>query len=178
MTTKETTVITLKLLLIYILIMIIIDAPTTAMYIVQIVFKLTIVTATKMESYWFAFWMIVVSTIVVWINIYILSWLLKELIYPIFSKDTQTPLVAIAPVKFELTILTILGLYFFVHGLSVIIPDIWYYKRESKSSFFYGMGIEGFMNILSYIIEIMVGLILMLFPKKVALFLINMRRDY
>ena len=178
MTSKETTLIAIKLIVLYVLITTIMDVPVIAVYVVEIIPRFVMETATKVESYWYVFWIIVVSTIVIWVLVYILSRLLKALLHVVLSKERDKVLIELTPIRFELTILSVLGLYFFVNGLSIVTYDIWYYQKESTSSFFCGVGLKNFMTIFSYMIEIVVGLILMLFPKKVALFLINIRRDY
>lgn len=178
MTSKETTLMALNLVVLYTLIGAVTYAPAMAIYVIELIPRFVMETATETESYWYVFWMIVVSSILIGVLVYILSWILKALIHIILSKETQNTLIEITPVRFELTILSVLGLYLFVNGVSVVTYDVWYFQEESKSSFFCGMGIKNFMTVLSYIIEIVVGLTLMLFPKKVALFLINIRRDY
>ena len=174
MTPKETTVVAIKILVIYMLVSIVIDAPSTAMYVVLLGFNVLVETSTQQEIYLLVFWMVVISIVLIWIITYILSWLLRT----ILSQDTKSILIKTTPMRFELVILNVLGLYFVIDGLSTAIYDIWYYQKESSSSFFCGLGVEGFMTIFSYTIEVVVGLILMLFPKKVALFLIDIRRDY
>ena len=178
MTSKETTLMALNLIVLYLFIGAVTYAPAMAIYVIELIPRFVMETATETESYWYVFWMIVVSSILIGVLVYILSWILKALIHIILSKETQNTLIEITPVRFELTILSVLGLYLFVNGVSVVTYDVWYFQEESKSSFFCGMGIKNFMTVLSYIIEIVVGLTLMLFPKKVALFLINIRRDY
>jgi len=178
MTAKETTLMALNLIVLYIGIGTVTYAPAMAIYVIELIPRFTMGTATKIESYWYVFWMIVVSIILIVVLVYALAWVLRALLHIILSRDTEHRLIEITPVRYELTILSVLGLYFFVSGVSVITYDFWYFQEESKSSFFCGVGIKNFMTLFSYIIEMVVGLTLMLFPKKVALFLINLRRDY
>jgi len=178
MTSRDTTIIAIKILLIWILIDMIIESPNIAMYTVELSSKFAIETLERAESHWYVFWMLVLSIPILSLLVYLLHKLLNSLIDGILRTDAEKILVRTKPFQFELTILSVLGLYFFVNGLSVVTFDIYWYQKNSDSTFLLELGMEGFMKVFSYVIEIVIGIVLMLFPKKASLFLLNIRRDY
>lgn len=177
MTSKETTVITLKLFILYIFFSLLTNAPTTATYIVQLISESIFETSTKVESYWLFMWMTLVSIVLVAIYSYILFLLLKSILSVVLAKDLEHQLVTTTSLKFELALISVIGLYYFVSGMSGVTYDIWFSLQEKPNSFFYGMGLKSFMLIISYGIDIFLGLFLMIYPKKVSKLLHTIRRD-